>query len=77
MDNRPGWVAMYDIDDTRTFGEGSVMSRLDPLIRITSEVVGVWGAEEGEAGSSTTGSNWGKLRGVLSHTAWRRTVTRV
>ena len=81
-DNRPAWLAMYDIDDTRTFGEesytdlrkyrsereSSVMSRLDPLIRITGEVVGVWGAEEGEAGSSTTGLKLGKPSGcVVTH----------
>ncbi|KIM43844.1 hypothetical protein M413DRAFT_443724 [Hebeloma cylindrosporum] len=81
-DNRPGWMAMYDIDDTRTFGdesytglrkdrsqrEASVMGRLDVLIRITGEVVGVWGAEEGETGRSTTGLKLGKPSGcVVTH----------
>jgi len=80
--HRPGWMAMYDIDDTRTFAdrsytdlrknrserESSVMGRLDVLIRITGEVVGVWGAEEGEMGSSTTGLKPGKPSGcVVTH----------
>jgi hypothetical protein len=81
-DHRPGWMAMYDIDDTRTFGdrsytdlrknrserESTVMGRLDVLIRITGEVVGVWGAEEGDTGRSTTGFKLGKPSGcVVTH----------
>lgn len=79
---RPGWMAMYDIDDTRTFTdrsytdlrknrserETSVMGRLDVLIRISGEVMGVWGAEEGESGRSTTGLKLGKpSRCVVTH----------
>lgn len=73
---------MYDIDDTRTFTdrsytdlrknrserETSVMGRLDVLIRISGEVMGVWGAEEGESGRSTTGLKLGKpSRCVVTH----------
>ena len=81
-DHRPGWLAMYDIDDTRTFGdrsytdlrknrserESSVMGRLEVLIRITGVVVGVWGAEEGETERLTTGLKPGKPSGcVVTH----------
>ena len=44
------------------------MSRLNPLIRITGEMIGVWGAEEGEAGRLTTGHKLGKpSRCVVTH----------
>jgi len=79
-DKRPGWMAMYDIDDTRTFGddsytdlrknrserERSVIDRLEVLTRITGELVGVWGADE--TGRSTTGLKPGKPSGcVVTH----------
>jgi hypothetical protein len=81
-DHRPGWLALYDIADTRSFAdrsytdlrndlserESSVMGRLDPLMRIRGEVVGVWGAEEGETEGSTTGFKLGKPSGcVVTH----------
>ena len=58
----PGWLAMYEIDDTRTFGEDSytslrlrrseretsVMQRLEVLTRLTGEDLGVYGLLEGE-----------------------------
>ncbi|KAF9479127.1 hypothetical protein BDN70DRAFT_807457 [Pholiota conissans] len=58
----PGWLAMYEIDDTATFGKESytslrakrserekgVMQRLEVLTRITGEDLGVYGQEEDE-----------------------------
>jgi hypothetical protein len=58
----PGWLAMYEIDDTATFGkdiytnlrsqrserEKGVMQRLETLTRITGEDLGVYGQKEGE-----------------------------
>ncbi|KAF8962100.1 hypothetical protein BDZ97DRAFT_1920776 [Flammula alnicola] len=67
----PGWLAMYEIDDTRTFGaesytglrerrserEKDVMRRLEVLVRRTGEDLGVWG-EQGSA--RTTGMKVGR-----------------
>jgi hypothetical protein len=69
-------MAVYDIDDTRTFGdesytglrekrserERSVIGRLEALTRVTGEVLGVWGAEEVR---STTGLELGKPSGCV------------
>ncbi|KDR67703.1 hypothetical protein GALMADRAFT_283444 [Galerina marginata CBS 339.88] len=74
------WLAMYEIDDTRTFRdasytslrekrsvrETSVMARLEVLVRRTGEVVGVWG--DGEDTGRTTGMRAGGPSGsVITH----------
>lgn len=65
-ETRPGWMAMYEIDDTRTFRdesytglrlqrserEKSVINRLEVLARKTGEVLGVWGEPESLEGTS-------------------------
>ncbi|KAH9477398.1 hypothetical protein JR316_0009611 [Psilocybe cubensis] len=73
-ETRPGWLAMYEIDDTQTFSDESytnlrlqrserekgVMNRLSVLTRKTGELLGVWGEDEGTQGIQTTGLKVGK-----------------
>lgn len=75
----PGWLAMYEIDDTRTFGEESytglrlrrseretsVMQRLEVLTRLTGEDLGVYGLPEGD---NSTGLKTGNpSRCIVTH----------
>lgn len=75
----PGWLAMYEIDDTSTFAapsytglrekrsprETDVMRRIEVLVRWTGEDLGLWRCE---GAKSTTGLKVGQPSGcVVTH----------
>ena len=73
---KPSWLAIYEIASTDTFQDPSytslrekrserekdVMSRLDVLVRLTAELVGVWGEAEGKR---STGLKLDRPSGVV------------